>query len=143
VRRHHTENNRGFAIARPTIIIAEPEPKEALSVRKLAIETAKFNVITAYSAEEATELLRLFPKVDGAVVVSELKGCEKVTDAAKKLNASLPVIALSASRHQRCGNADHNISSHEPEELLNLLRSLLGDPRKTGMTSLASSALSE
>jgi hypothetical protein len=132
-RRHHRrEHTRGFAIVRPTIIIAEPEPKDALSVRKLVIETAKFNVITAYSADEAMELLRLFPKVDGAVVVSELKSCEKVTEAAKAVNGSMPVIVLSASAHQRCGHADHNISSHEPEELLNLLRSLFGDPRELG-----------
>jgi len=121
----------GSAITRPTIIIAEPEPREALSVRKLVIETAKFNVITAYSADEATELLRVFPKVDGAVVSSELKDCEKVTEAAKSIKGSMPVIVLSANAHQRCGNADHNLSSHEPQELLNLLRSLFGDPRST------------
>ena len=36
-------------MGRPTILIVEPEPNEALSARKLVVETAKFNVTTAYS----------------------------------------------------------------------------------------------
>ncbi len=32
---------------RPTLLIAEPEPEQALSVRKLVLETGKFNVLTA------------------------------------------------------------------------------------------------
>ena len=42
----------------------EPEPNEALSVRKLVVETAKFNVTTAYSAAEAKELLQKLPRGD-------------------------------------------------------------------------------
>ena len=115
---------------RPTILIAEPEPNEALSVRKLVVETAKFNVLTAYSAKEGRELLKLFPQIQAMVVVADLMGCEQTVAAAKSQNPSLPVIVLSANRNSRCGNAEHHISSHEPEDLVNLLRSLFGDPRK-------------
>ncbi|HVH85778.1 MAG TPA: response regulator [Terriglobales bacterium] len=115
---------------RPTILIAEPEPKEALSVRKLVVETAKFNVVTAYSAKEAKELLKQFPNVQAMVVVAEIKDCDKAVQAAKAINPSMPVIVLSANPSYRCGKAEYCISSHEPEALLELLRSLFGDPRK-------------
>src|SRR3954466_9400739 len=117
-------------MARPTVLMVEPEPKEALSVRKLVVETAKFNVITAYSAKEATELLKQFPNVSGVAVVAEIKDCDATVKAAKAARHSMPVIVLSANSNYRCDNAEHHISSHEPEELVNLLRSLYGDPRK-------------
>lgn len=117
-------------MARPTILIIEPEPKEALSVRKLVVETAKFNVLTAYSSEEGEQLLRLYPRVDAMVIVAEVKDCNRAVKAAKSKNQSRPVIVLSANRNRRCNHAEHHISSHEPEELVNLLRSLFGDPRK-------------
>jgi DNA-binding LytR/AlgR family response regulator len=115
---------------RPTLIIVEPEPNEALSVRKLVVETAKFNVLTAHSADESKELLAQFPNVSGLVVVAEIKDCEKTVNAAKSVRHSMPVIVLSANRNYRCDHAEHHISSHEPEELVSLLRSLFGDPRK-------------
>jgi hypothetical protein len=44
---------------RPTVLVTEPEPLQALSVRKSVRETAKFNVLTAHSAREAMELFTL------------------------------------------------------------------------------------
>jgi len=117
-------------MARPTVMILEPEPNEALSVRKLVVETAKFNVVTAYCTGEAKELLRRFPNVDAVVVVAEITDCEQAVKAAKGSNPSMPVILLSANRNYRCDHAEYHISSHEPEELVELLRSLFGDPRK-------------
>src|SRR4051812_48605380 len=46
-------------MARPTLLVAEPEPEAALSVRKLVLETAKFNVLTAHSDEETVELFHV------------------------------------------------------------------------------------
>jgi DNA-binding response OmpR family regulator len=117
-------------MARPTILMVEPEPAEALSVRKLVVETAKFNVLTAYSAEEGDRLLQKFPKVEALVIVAEINNCEEAVNAARARRKSLPVIVLSANRNYRCSNAEYHASSHEPEELLGLLRSLFGDPRK-------------
>ena len=115
---------------RPTLLIAEPDPVQALSVRKLVIETAKFNVTTAYSTREARELLKKFPQVDCVVMIAEMPGCEDAARTAKSINSQLPVIVLSANRNLQRYKADHHISSHEPEELLDLLRSMFGDPRK-------------
>jgi CheY-like chemotaxis protein len=110
--------------------MVEPEPNEALSVRKLVVETAKFNVTTAYSTAEARELLQRFPRLDAIVMIAEMPGCADVVKAAKSINRAIPVILLSANLTTQCANADHHISSHEPEALVSLLRSVFGDPRK-------------
>ncbi len=115
---------------RPTLLVAEPEPLQALSVRKLVLETAKFNVLTAHSTREALDIVRLFPNVTGAVLVGETSiDCEKVAAALKKAGNETPVIYLHASLGGRCDYAEHNLSSHEPEALTDLVRSLFGDPR--------------
>ena len=117
-------------MTRPTILIAEPEPKEALSVRKLVVETAKFNVLTAHSGKETVESLRLFPNVNAVVLLAELGNCEGIVKDLKSIKSSLPVIVLSANQNYRCHDAEHHLSSHEPGELVDVLRSLFGDPRE-------------
>src|SRR5690349_2301472 len=49
------------SMRRPTLIVAEPEPGQALSTRKLVLETAKFNVLTAHSTDEALDVFQSFP----------------------------------------------------------------------------------
>ena len=123
--RHRTPN-----MPRPTLLVAEPEPDQALSVRKLVLETAKFNVLTAHSTREAIDLLHLFPNISLAVLVdSDGIDCEWVTNAIRGATNKIPVIFLSPRIGARCKNADHKVSSHQPEDLLTLVRSLLGDPR--------------
>src|SRR6185503_18744271 len=56
---------------RPTVLVAEPEPPQSLSVRKLVLETAKFNVLTAHSTREALDIFELFPNISAAVLVGE------------------------------------------------------------------------
>ena len=118
---------------RPTLLVAEPEPLQALSVRKLVLETGKFNVLTAHSNREALELFRAFPKLNAAILVGEQGlDCNKLAKGIKSISKKLPVIYLHASVGGRCKHADHNLSSHEPEALLELVRSLFGDPRASG-----------
>ena len=119
-------------MVRPIVLMAEMEPPEGLSARKLVLETGKFNVITAYSVEEAFETLVTFPRVDVVVLHASLcaeMDCDSVIAEVKKRVPGMAVIALSPAMSQHFKLADHNISSHEPQELLNLLRSRLGDPR--------------
>lgn len=115
------------------MMVAEPEPPQALSVRKLVLETAKFNVITAHSTAETLELFRLYPNVNMVVLVAD-HGSELdahlMTRTVKQVNPRLPVIALSARHGQKVELADHTISSYEPEELVDLVRSILGDPKR-------------
>src|SRR3954454_19838477 len=52
---------------RATFLIIEPEQEEGLSSRKLLLETAKHNVLTAYSSKEGLEIFGKHP-VDAVVV---------------------------------------------------------------------------
>ncbi len=120
---------------RPALLVAEREPENALTVRKLILETAKFNVLTAYSAAEALETIDAFPRVAAAVVTSNLgpeNDCEVIARAVKEKNPGIPVIYLSPTGLTHCQWADHTLSTYEPDQLLGLVRKLLGDPRKNG-----------
>ena len=111
--------------------MAEPEAPENISARKLLLETAKFNVITAYSAKECLELVIKFPQIEAVILHSDLSStpCEKVVHEIKESKPDMTVIVLSSTDGFRCKGADHSITSHEPEELLKLLHSKFGDPR--------------
>jgi DNA-binding response OmpR family regulator len=115
---------------RPTILVAEPEPLQALSVRKLVLETAKFNVLTAHSTSEALEEIEKFPAMSAAVLVAEDSlACEQIIESIRTNIPDLPVVVLSPLDGLKIAGADHIISSHAPESLVLLMRELLGDPR--------------
>lgn len=123
---------------RPTLLIAEPEPSQALSVRKLVLETAKFNVLTAHSTREALDLFHLFPNVSAAILVGESSiDCDKVGSYIQKATEKVPIVYLHGSMGGRCTSANHDLSSHEPEALLELVRSMLGDPREIDKKNLS------
>jgi DNA-binding response OmpR family regulator len=119
-------------MVRPTILVAEPEPPEGVSARKLVLETAKFNVITAHSGGEAKELLEKFNNVEAIVLHSSLAGldCKKAIADIKAQSVRAQVIVITPVENFDCKNADHLLNSHEPQQLLALLRSMFGDPRK-------------
>lgn len=115
---------------RPAVLVAEPEPEQALSVRKLVLETAKFNVLTAHSTEEAMEMARLFPNIASAILVYDSYiDCEAIAARLNGQSKKIPVVAVVPQLTQRCAGADHHVPSHEPEKLLEMMRTLLGDPR--------------
>ena len=120
-----------WVMARPTLLIGEPEPAHALSARKLVMETAKFNVITAHSGKETLELFRKFPNVEGVVVHSELRdvSASDIFRDVKDNDEGKPTILLMSGVQRSRNQADYTLPSDEPQELLNLLRELFGDPR--------------
>jgi hypothetical protein len=76
------------------------------------------------------DIFRLFPNLSAAVLVGENEiDANEIATQIKRANDKVPVIYLHPSMGGRCAHADHNLSSHEPEALLELIRSLLGDPR--------------
>ncbi len=118
---------------RPALLVAEREPDNALSVRKLVLETAKYNVLTAYSAPEAVEMFENFPAIAAAVITSNLgaeKDCDLVAGRIKTKNPKIPIIYLSPTGLTQCKWADHLLSTYEPEKLLHLVRTLLGSPER-------------
>ena len=116
---------------RPTLLVAEPEPLQALSVRKLVLETAKFNVLTAHSTREALDLFHLFPNISMAILVGESAiDCDAVAKHIRRTTDKVPIVFVTGRIGGRCEYANHSIPSGEPEELLELVRSMLGDPRE-------------
>jgi len=121
---------------RPTLLVAEPEPSEALSVRKLVLETGKFNVLTAHSTREALDIFHLFPNVAAVVLAGgECIDCDAIAKAMKTATSKLPIIFLNKRIGQICRDSDHTLASDEPEKLLELIRTLLGDPRELDKAS--------
>ncbi|HTV64296.1 MAG TPA: hypothetical protein VMD98_01765 [Bryocella sp.] len=118
-------------MARPAFIVAEPEPEQALSSRKLLLETFKFNVITAHSVRETLEMVELFPNSDALIVHCGLAGFN-AAEAIKEVRSrapEMPIIALTPTERELKW-ADHIVRSHHPQELLDLVHRLFGDPRQ-------------
>ncbi len=116
---------------RPTLLVAEPEPMQALSVRKLMLETGKFNVITAHSTNEGTELFAKFPRVDAIILVSGNHiDCDQIAREIRQASDEVKIIHLAPNISSTCPGADFVVSSYEPEELMKLVRRLFGDPRQ-------------
>ncbi len=117
---------------RPTFIVAEPEPEQALSSRKILLETFKYNVITAHSVAETLDLVDRFPKVDAVILHCSIPGfdVEGMIDKVRSNLAGVPIIALTPSEHGKPSGADHVVHSHDPQALLDLVQNRFGDPRK-------------
>src|SRR3954470_7217916 len=117
-------------MARPTFLVAEPEPGSAISARKLVLETAKFNVVTAHSSDEALEFFNLSPALHAAMIITfDLPNASKTVAKIKKAVPDFVVICLSPNRSTSIKLADHHCNSHDPEALVELCRKLFGDPR--------------
>ncbi len=108
---------------RPTFLIIEVESSEGISSRKLVVEIAKLNVLTAYSGREGLELFAKFPAVDAVVVHHGMQDirCENIIAELKRLRPSIPVVLLAPDHNYTCP-ADYVVSMHEPQNLLELLQ---------------------
>lgn len=118
-------------LTRPAFIVAEPEPEQALSSRKLLLETFKFNVITAHSVAETLELVRLFPNANALILHCGLPNFDTggAIQTVKQIAPELPIIALTPTEGELKW-ADYVVQSHSPQELLTLVQRVFGDPRK-------------
>lgn len=90
------------------------------------IETAKFNVITAYSGTEAVETLRKFPNVDGIVIDSGIEDIpyEELIERFKNVRPMVPVILIRNPHSDESRLADYHVDSFQPASLLELLNRL-------------------
>jgi DNA-binding NtrC family response regulator len=111
---------------RPCFLVVDREYPGSLSTRKLVIETAKLNVITAYSAREALDTLQRFPDVNGVIIdlgVTDMTS-EDLVVGIKKLQPKLPVIIISSPGFDDCPDADYHLESFQPAKLLDILKTL-------------------
>jgi CheY-like chemotaxis protein len=108
---------------RLVVLMIEVEQPEGLSTRKLVLETARHNVITAYTAAGGVKLLRRFPNLDVAVIHTEMDDCPfgEAVRALKQIRSDLPVIGISPFADTDESGAEYMISSHDPHALLQLL----------------------
>ena len=113
-------------MVRPCFLVVDREFPGSISTRKLVLETAKFNVVTAYSGIEALEIMRRFPTIDGVVMDCELDDVpsEYLTQELKKIEPKLPVIVICTPGFANCPSADILVESFQPAKLLETLRRL-------------------
>jgi CheY-like chemotaxis protein len=111
---------------RPCFLVVDREFAANISTRKLIIETAKFNVITAYSGAEALETIKRFPSVDGIVLDAGLRDrpAHEVVHQLKQLQPRIPIILICAPGSDDCPEADYHLEFFDPAKLLELLQSL-------------------
>jgi DNA-binding NtrC family response regulator len=128
-------------MVRPCFLMVDREFSSGISSRKLVIETAKFNVITAYNAEEAVETLMAYPAVNGAVVDEHTEGmdCPELVARLKAIKPSLPIIAIGNAG--ACSSADYHVESFNPAKLLLMLQKL--QPAATSAIEETNKALCE
>jgi CheY-like chemotaxis protein len=114
-------------MVRPCFLVIDREYPGSISTRKLVIETAKFNVITAYSGKEALETLKLFPNIHGIVLDSDIKDipCGVLTKALKEIHPKIPILAIAGPSEGLCEGADRHLDSFDPRKLLGILQAMV------------------
>ena len=112
-----------------TVLLIEPEMPESVSARKLVVETAKHNVLSAYGGREGLDLFQRFPNVDAVIIHSELADmrCEDVAKQVRTRDNKIPIVVLSPSA-QTCTSpaVNHTLPSHEPKAMLDYFVEYLG-----------------
>jgi DNA-binding response OmpR family regulator len=108
---------------RLVVLMIEVEQPEGVSTRKLVLETARHNVITAYTTDAGLRLLRRFPNVDAIVVHTELDdfSFEQTIREFKSIRHDVSVIGISPGSGRDMDGADHMLSSHDPHAFFNSL----------------------
>jgi hypothetical protein len=111
---------------RPCYLVLDHEYPGSISTRKLVIETAKLNVITAYDAQEAFDTLERFPHVNGVVFNAEGIGfsTEEMIQRFRQVVPRIPVIVTSAKLPRRSSDNEFYVDSLDPKALLDCLESL-------------------
>ena len=111
---------------RPCFLVVDNEYPGSISTRKLVMESAKLNVITAYSAEEAAGTLDRFPNVDGVVLDTQIQGrpCTEVVKILRSKHARVPIVTVSPGGQNPCGEEQYHVSSFDPKQLLDALHQI-------------------
>lgn len=120
-------------MTRPCFLVIDREHSGSISTRKLVIESAKFNVVTAYSGSEALETFERFPNVDGVVLNATIHDvpCEKIVATIRSHSPQLPIIVVQDPSSGPCPGASHFIDSFDPASLLELLHQLFPGATQT------------
>jgi DNA-binding NtrC family response regulator len=115
-------------MVRPCFLVVDPEHSGSISTRKLVIESAKLNVITAYGALEALETAKKYPAVDGVVCNTEVHDMPvgNLVHTLKELKRQRPIVVVGPDLGD-IGEADYHVESFDPRRLLDVLQSIMPD----------------
>jgi response regulator RpfG family c-di-GMP phosphodiesterase len=115
---------------RPCFLVIDHEFPDSISTRKLVLETAKYNVLTAYSGTEAVETFKMYPNVTGIVMNEAVTGmdCASLVKELRSIRSDVLLIVTSSRGTTDCVMADHQLDNFDPASLLNLLRKLAPNP---------------
>lgn len=109
-------------MASKIILMMEEEQPEGLSARKLVAETARHNVLTAYTADSGMALLRRFPKVDAVLVHhSILENRPRLIDQIKEVAPDVPILLTTPLKYSMDPRVDYVLDSHNPMDLIEVL----------------------
>lgn len=113
-------------MTRPCFLVIDREFPGSISTRKLVLETAKFNVITAYSGQEALETLTRFPGVDGVVMDGNMEDIpsDDLARDLKRIVPDIPVVVICPPGSPPYPDADFRVDTFQPAKLLETLRGL-------------------
>lgn len=103
------------------MLMIETEQPEGLSARKLVVETARHNVVTAYNSKEGLNLLHRFPNFDAVLVHALLPKCDEVIAEVRRVAPQMPIIVASPAADREFPGATYVVPSHEPAALLDVL----------------------
>lgn len=111
---------------RPCFLVVDNEYPGSISTRKLVLESAKLNVITAYSPEEAMRTLDRFPDVDGVVLDTQIQGrsCSELVKLIRSKHATVPIVTVSPGGQDPCGDEQFHVSNFDPKQLLETLHKI-------------------
>jgi CheY-like chemotaxis protein len=116
---------------RPTLIVLDPPDISSLSTRKVALETHKFNVLTAFTPTEVLATAARF-EVDAVVVDMERADAE-APDLCRELKQKYPAMVLVGMTTQAGRPAEDPIDyvvqqTFGSDELVRLAEELFGVP---------------
>ncbi len=111
---------------RPCFLVVDNEYPGSISTRKLVLESAKLNVITAYSPEEAMQTLDRFPDVDGIVIDTQIQGrsCSEIVKQIRGKHGTIPIVTVSPGGQDPCGEEQYHVSNFDPKQLLETLHKI-------------------
>ena len=106
------------------VLMMEEEQPEGLSARKLVVETAKHNVLTAYTLRDGLDLLHRFPNVDVIMVHSRLLDQKPdLLSEVRRTCPGKPIVLASPFANDHRREVDYIVDSHKPHDLIQLLAS--------------------
>ena len=114
-------------MVRPCFIVVDREFPGNISTRKLVIETAKYNVISVYSGQEAIDTLRTYPNVTGVVLDTHISdmSCEELVLQLRTIRPQIPVVTTQSPNVPECEGPNYSIPFYSPEALLETLAKIV------------------